>query len=400
MRRAGRPPRSLSATPATPEPYDAARELRFGCADSQHVRKIAPRAHDERIRAQRQPSHRTAPAGHRRRSVPAMAVLIDEPRWWFRGRRWSHLVSDTSLDELHEFAGRAGIPGRGFQGDHYDVPEEIRDDLLAEGAQLVESRELVRRLRAAGLRLSPAQRRGTAPSGPATTARSSPTLRAVRLHLDCAGAGEPLVFLHGMGSSSSTWDGVRALLADRYRVCAIDLLGHGRSPVPEDPAEYTRDRALADLDDALATLDAPAVLVGHSLGGYLALAHVATRPGMARGIVVLNTGPGYRDPAKREQWNERSRRNAHRFGVPVQAAELNLQHDSVVMDRVKEMETPALILAGDADRPEYTGAGEYLASRMPNARFVAVAGGDHAMHEETHAAEVAGLIDDFVRALG
>ena len=55
-----------------------------------------------------------------------MAVLIDEPRWWFRGRRWSHLVSDTSLDELHAFAARAGIPRRGFQGDHYDVPEDYR----------------------------------------------------------------------------------------------------------------------------------------------------------------------------------------------------------------------------------------------------------------------------------
>ena len=90
-----------------------------------------------------------------------MAVLIDEPRWWFRGRRWSHLVSDTSLDELHEFAARAGIPRRGFQGDHYDVPEDYQGGVLALGAQLVESRELVRRLRAAGLRLSPAQRRGT-----------------------------------------------------------------------------------------------------------------------------------------------------------------------------------------------------------------------------------------------
>jgi hypothetical protein len=88
-----------------------------------------------------------------------MSVLIDEPRWWFRGRRWSHLVSDSNLDELHEFAARAGIPRRGFQGDHYDVPEELMADLLAMGAELVPSRELVRRLRAAGLRLSPAQRR-------------------------------------------------------------------------------------------------------------------------------------------------------------------------------------------------------------------------------------------------
>jgi pimeloyl-ACP methyl ester carboxylesterase len=320
-----------------------------------------------------------------------MAVLIDEPRWWFRGRRWSHLVSDSSLDELHEFAQRAGIPRRGFQGDHYDVPEDFREEMLEHGAQLVESRELVRRLRAAGLRLSPAQRRG---------ARPSPTLPPMRVHLDCSGAGAPLLFLHGMGSSSHTWAQVRELLSDRYRTCAFDLIGHGRSPVPDEPAEYTRDRALDDIDEILSTLGSPAVLIGHSLGGYLALAHAATRPNVARGVVVLNTGPGYRDPDKREQWNERSRRNAHRFGVALQAAELNLQHDSVVMDEVPHMGTPTLVLAGDADRPEYTGAGQYLAGKMPNARFVAVAGGGHAMHEETHASEVATLIDEFVRGLG
>jgi hypothetical protein len=90
-----------------------------------------------------------------------MAVLIDEPRWWFRGRRWCHLVSDSSLEELHEFAAGLGIPRRGFQGDHYDIPEELRPDAVTFGAVEVESRELVRRLRAAGLRLSPAQRRAT-----------------------------------------------------------------------------------------------------------------------------------------------------------------------------------------------------------------------------------------------
>ena len=88
-----------------------------------------------------------------------MAVLIDEPIWWFKGRRWSHLVSDMSLDELHRFAEQAGIPRRGFQGDHYDVPEEYFDDLVGAGAELTSSRELLRRLRAAGLRLSPAERR-------------------------------------------------------------------------------------------------------------------------------------------------------------------------------------------------------------------------------------------------
>ncbi len=44
-----------------------------------------------------------------------MAVLIDEPIWWFKGRRWSHLVSDVSYDELHAFAEQAGIRGAGFR---------------------------------------------------------------------------------------------------------------------------------------------------------------------------------------------------------------------------------------------------------------------------------------------
>jgi hypothetical protein len=90
-----------------------------------------------------------------------MAILIDEARWWFRDERWCHLVSDRSLEELHAFADEVGIPRRGFQGDHYDVPERFRPEMIAAGACEVESRELVRRLRAAGLRLTPAQRRAS-----------------------------------------------------------------------------------------------------------------------------------------------------------------------------------------------------------------------------------------------
>lgn len=222
----------------------------------------------------------------------------------------------------------------------------------------------------------------------------------MRVHVVQRGSGPPLVFLHGIGASSDTWARCMSLLEDDYTVAAIDLMGHGHSPVPEDPAEYTRDKALDDIDDLLVTFDGPAVLVGHSLGGYLALAHAATRPDVARAIVVLNTGPGFKNPEKRQAWNDRSRRNAHRFGVVPQAAELNLQEDSVVMERVGQMAVPTLVLAGGADRPEYTGAGQYLEAKMPDARFVLIADGEHAMHEESHAEQVAALIEEFVRSLG
>ncbi len=81
-----------------------------------------------------------------------MTVLIDPPLVAARGRLWSHLASDASYEELHAFARTLGIPERGFDRDHYDVPSEWYDDVVAAGAQPVSSRELVRRLTAAGLR--------------------------------------------------------------------------------------------------------------------------------------------------------------------------------------------------------------------------------------------------------
>jgi len=89
-----------------------------------------------------------------------VAILLDPPLWPKHDRVWGHLVSDSSLDELHTFAAAAGIPERAFDRDHYDVPSERYDALVELGALLVDSRELVRRLRASGLRVTGAQRRG------------------------------------------------------------------------------------------------------------------------------------------------------------------------------------------------------------------------------------------------
>jgi hypothetical protein len=84
-----------------------------------------------------------------------MAILVDDAIWPFRGDTWAHLVSDESYEELHAFVDRLGPPRRAFQGDHYDVPRRVREEAVRLGAEPVCSRELVRRLRAAGLRRGP-----------------------------------------------------------------------------------------------------------------------------------------------------------------------------------------------------------------------------------------------------
>ena len=81
-----------------------------------------------------------------------VAILIDDAQVPEHGRLWCHLTSDTSFDELHAFARLIGIPERGFDGDHYDVPIERRDDIIDAGATPVTPRELVAALHAAGLR--------------------------------------------------------------------------------------------------------------------------------------------------------------------------------------------------------------------------------------------------------
>jgi Protein of unknown function (DUF4031) len=86
-------------------------------------------------------------------------ILIDPPLVASRGRLWSHLASDTSYDELHAFARDLGIPERGFDRDHYDVPEDWYDEAVARGAVPVSSRELIVRLVEAGLRLRKQPRR-------------------------------------------------------------------------------------------------------------------------------------------------------------------------------------------------------------------------------------------------
>lgn len=99
-------------------------------------------------------------------------ILIDPPAWPAHGTHFGHLVSDASLDELHAFARRTGLPHRGFDHDHYDVPASRYDDLVAAGAVPVASAELVRRLVGSGLRVRPAEK--------------TPTRRVARARLDAA----------------------------------------------------------------------------------------------------------------------------------------------------------------------------------------------------------------------
>jgi hypothetical protein len=175
-------------------------------------------------------------------------LLIDPPFWTAHGRRWSHLVSDASLSELHAFAAAHALPARGFEGDHYDVPEEMYPGLVAAGAVPVSSRELLRRLQASGLRRP--KRRGERVLASrvdaershrvdAVLSRRAPVVPASRVHVVVRAALSVLVLVDDEGLAiPAVTPGQGEQSADAVRRLVGTLLGG--LDCPPQPIGYLR----------------------------------------------------------------------------------------------------------------------------------------------------------------
>ena len=212
------------------------------------------------------------------------------------------------------------------------------------------------------------------------------------LNVEARGTGPTVLFIHGLDSSAAVWEPVIDLLGDHCCV-AVDLPGHGDSPVSDDPVDYERETLLESIDEILERFDRPVVLVGHSLGGYLGMAYALTRPTALDGLVLVSTGPGFRDPAAREKWNANVRENAPDYGIPEAAAAIAFHVDSMVIDRMTELELPLALVIGDEDRA-YLGANDYMEKKLPHATRTTVEGARHYVmrsHPEVVAAAVRSL---------
>jgi pimeloyl-ACP methyl ester carboxylesterase len=140
------------------------------------------------------------------------------------------------------------------------------------------------------------------PARPTLSVRTR--LQGLEVHYEVHGDGPPLVLVHGLGGSTAVWRLVRAGL-DGFQVLAYDLRGLGQSSTPAPP--YSLGMLVADLDALLehCGLDRVAVL-GHSLGGAVALAYAAERPERVDAVVAVSA-PGGTPPEQRDVLGERAR---------------------------------------------------------------------------------------------
>jgi pimeloyl-ACP methyl ester carboxylesterase len=222
----------------------------------------------------------------------------------------------------------------------------------------------------------------------------------MKLHFAIQGAGRPIVFTSGIGNTSSVWaDIVRSLKGSATALC-WDLRGHGQSERSEDPNDYASKLAVSDLVTMIAnaggSADNPAVLIGHSLGGYLSLCAAVRFPRLVKALVLISTGPGFRDETAREQWNRYALSMDIGADAHPAARQLVVHSDANVINGLGSIKVPALVIVGSEDR-RFLAAKDYLTSRIPNASGLVIAGGRHAVHK-THSGEVDRAILSFLEA--
>ncbi len=217
----------------------------------------------------------------------------------------------------------------------------------------------------------------------------------LKLHFTTVGSGPAVLLVHGMADDSSVWDATVAAAGPNLACTTVDLPGHGRSPTPSEEAAYRREAVLDALDGVLAQIG-PAVMVGHSLGGYLALVHHLTRPGVLRGLVLVSTGPGFRDAEAMQRWNDRVHANTPNLDMAPVAATISLHTDSLVIERLSEVSIPVGLVVGSEDR-NFFGANDYMETKLSDVRRVTVEGGRHRVMR-THPEPIAEMIHQVVAA--
>jgi pimeloyl-ACP methyl ester carboxylesterase len=223
----------------------------------------------------------------------------------------------------------------------------------------------------------------------------------VKIFYEDTGHGLPVLLTHGYSASGQMWGPQVDALSERYRVITWDMRGHGRSESPDDPGRYSAEATVEDMRTLLERCGVTqAVIGGLSLGGFMSLAFHLRHRDMVKALVLADTGPGYRNPAAREQWNEMARGRAKAFeergfaalsaSAEVRAAAhrspqglahaargmLTQAGDRVILS-LPEIKVPTLVVVGDRDEP-FVKPCQYMAAKIPGAELAVVPGAGHA----------------------
>jgi pimeloyl-ACP methyl ester carboxylesterase len=232
----------------------------------------------------------------------------------------------------------------------------------------------------------------------------------VKIHYETYGEGPAILLTHGYSATAEMWEGQIDVLSRHHTLILWDMRGHGQSDCPEDHAAYSEEATVGDM---AAILDAAganrAVIGGLSLGGYMSLAFHLTYPERVRALLIVDTGPGFRNDEARKGWNETALRTAEKFekdglaslralsrersqsthksamGLALAGRGMLTQRDGRVIASLPDIRTPSLVIVGANDAP-FLKAADYMAAKIPHAEKVVISDAGHAVNIDQPAA--------------
>lgn len=220
----------------------------------------------------------------------------------------------------------------------------------------------------------------------------------MKLYFKIAGDGLPLVMTSGLGGISADWSFFLERLSENYKVLAWDHRGHGQSDRSDRASDYDPDYVLDDLGFVLETAGAtesnPGVLVGHSLGGYCSLRFALTKPELVRALILIATGPGFRNAASRSAWNESVMAGDFGKDLTPEARRLGIQNDSFVAENVSMLRMPVLVIVGERDTA-FINAHDYFMKNISQATSAVIPHAGHNLYK-THGEQVLKAILNFL----
>ena len=226
----------------------------------------------------------------------------------------------------------------------------------------------------------------------------------VNIYYEVHGRGPVILLSHWFSATGDIWRDQIETLSRDHTVVTWDLRGHGRSDYPEDQNAYCEQAAIEDMAAILDRVGVRRAIVGGlSLGGYMSLAFCRAFPERVGGLLLISTGPGFKQDAAREAWNNQALAIAelldqeglaalHHFsagkdlpkhrsaaGLARVARGMLTQHDARVIEALPGIKAPTLVIAGAKDTP-YLAASAYMAARIPGAGGVIIPEAGHTVN--------------------
>jgi pimeloyl-ACP methyl ester carboxylesterase len=223
----------------------------------------------------------------------------------------------------------------------------------------------------------------------------------VRIFYEVNGQGPAILLTHGFSATSAMWRPQIPALSRDHSLIVWDMRGHGQSEYPEDDSAYSEEATVADMAAILDVVGAQgAVIGGLSLGGYMSLAFHLAHPDRVKALLIVDTGPGYKNAEARAGWNANALATADRLGrdglaaLQTASAERALaqhrtaqglaraargmltQRDARVISSLPEVKVPSLVVVGANDTP-FLKASDYMATKIPGAKLAVVPGAGH-----------------------